>query len=262
MPASVPTATAAGAAATAATSATTVTTTAAATTTATLQAGQGILATSAAAVHPLLAKFLMVAPPLAAQVVFLAPMGAMRTFKKEGTTGAVSPINLAAMCVNGIVWISYGAMRSEPTIWAPNITAFLFGSYYLYTFNQYKAKGVSMTPSLAGVAVASLATGGVIAAFDPATAGDIIGHAGIGIVAVMFGYVSAPIQLFSCVCLFVCLFVIVHPLTAAPPPFSFLSFSHTQRALAEPQDCPEGQGDKVHPLCILHRFLCELRVLV
>ena len=158
--------------------------------------GKGVLATSpAAAVSPLLAKFLMVAPPLAAQVVFLAPMGAMRTFKKEKTTGAVSPINLAAMCVNGIVWISYGAMRSDPTIWAPNITAFLFGSYYLYTFNQYKAKGVSMTPSLAGVAAASLATGGVIATFDPATAGDIIGHAGIGIVAVMFGWVEYHVRI-------------------------------------------------------------------
>ena len=142
---------------------------------------------SASAVGPLMTKFLMLAPPLAAQVVFLAPMTAMRTFKKEKTTGDVSPVSLAAMCVNGLVWVSYGAMRGDPTIWACNISAFLFGSYYLYTFNKYKAEGVSMVPSLAGVAVAAISTGGIISTFDTDTAGQIIGHGGIGIVMVMFG---------------------------------------------------------------------------
>ena len=130
----------------------------------TVKVATSILATApAASVSPWLAKFLMFAPPLAAQIVFLAPMQSARTFKKEGTTGDVSPVNLAAMCVNGIVWISYGAMRSDPTIWVPNITAFLFGSYYLYTFNQYKAKGASVDAIDCWCGVASMATGGVIA---------------------------------------------------------------------------------------------------
>jgi hypothetical protein len=49
----------------------------------------------------------------------------------------------AAMSVNGIGWVTYGLLANSATIWLPNITAFLFGSYYWYTYSQHsKASNV------------------------------------------------------------------------------------------------------------------------
>ena len=64
-------------------------------------------------------------------------MQAMKQFKKDGSVGDVAPIPYTAMCINGIVWMSYGALQGEPTIWAPNISAFLFGTYYVHTYSKY-----------------------------------------------------------------------------------------------------------------------------
>jgi uncharacterized protein with PQ loop repeat len=154
-----------------------------------------LLATSAATttLSPAAISFLQVFPPLAAQVVFFAPLQAMKQFKKDGTTGDVSPIPYTAMCVNGIVWMAYGALLNEPTIWAPNISAFFFGAYYVHTFNTYKANHVNMTPQYAAIALAAAATGGVCLGM-PEQAGSIIGHVAIGIVAIMFGGPLASIK--------------------------------------------------------------------
>ena len=155
-----------------------------------------LLATSAATattLSPAVLTFLKVFPPLAAQACFFAPLQAMKQFKKDGTTGDVAPIPYTAMCINGIVWVAYGALLGEPTIWAPNISAFCFGAYYVYQFNLYKAPHVNMTPQYAAIAIAAAATGGLCIGL-PDDAGFIIGHCAIVIVAVMFGGPLASIS--------------------------------------------------------------------
>lgn len=152
-----------------------------------------ILATSTSTLSPAITNFLQVFPPLAAQVVFLAPLQAMKQFKIEGTTGDVVPIPYTAMCVNGIVWVAYGLLQGEPTIWAPNISAFCFGAYYVHTFNKYKADHINMTPQYASIGIAAAATGGLCIGV-PEQAGFIIGHVAIGIVAIMFGGPLASIK--------------------------------------------------------------------
>jgi len=58
------------------------------------------------ALDPSIVKFLQVVPPLAFQIVILAPVQAIRRFREEGTTGSVSPVPYAAMCSNGAIWMS------------------------------------------------------------------------------------------------------------------------------------------------------------
>jgi uncharacterized protein with PQ loop repeat len=149
------------------------------------------LATSATALSPLVTQFLQVFPPLAAQLVFLAPMQAMKQFKKDGSVGDVAPIPYTAMCINGIVWMSYGALQGEPTIWAPNISAFLFGAYYVHTYSKYTTR--NMMPQYAAIGAFGAGAGALCVGL-PEQAGSIIGHLGIGIVAVMFGGPLASIK--------------------------------------------------------------------
>ena len=91
-------------------------------------------ATPAPLCGPTMVTFLQTFPPLAAQACFLAPWSAMKQVEKVGDVGDLPLLPYAAMAVNGIGWVCYGALApgpyGEPTIWVPNITAFLFGSYY------------------------------------------------------------------------------------------------------------------------------------
>ena len=84
-------------------------------------------------------------------------------------------------------------LQGEPTIWVPNISAFCFGAYYVYTFNTYKAAHVNMLPQYASIGIAAAATGALCVGI-PEQAGSIIGHTAIVIVAVMFGGPLASIK--------------------------------------------------------------------
>lgn len=132
--------------------------------------------------------FLQMFPPVAAQAVFLAPMGAMAQIKKDGDVGDMPLLPYAAMAVNGVGWVAYGLLQGQPTIWVPNITAFGFGVYYWYTYSQYmKASNV---PWLAGGAGCVVAIGALASATEPIMGYDpkfILGLYLNAVVVAMFG---------------------------------------------------------------------------
>ena len=147
-----------------------------------------ILATASTTALPTaMISFLQVAPPVAAQIVFLSPLAAMKQFKEAGTTGDVSPIPYAAMCVNGFLWVVYGGLKGDMTIIAPNASGFLFGAYYVKTFAQYRAPSVNMTPYYGGTVAMSAAVVGMASVMETSAAIDAIGLTGCAVVAVMFG---------------------------------------------------------------------------
>ena len=147
-----------------------------------------VLATAATATIPAgVVSFLQVAPPIAAQIVFLSPLSAMRQFKKDGTTGDVSPIPYAAMAVNGFAWVLYGTLKGDMTIVLPNASGFLFGAYYVKTFSDFKAPHVNMTPYYGGVVAMCTSFAGCAALLETDTAINAIGLGACGVVAVMFG---------------------------------------------------------------------------
>jgi uncharacterized protein with PQ loop repeat len=136
---------------------------------------------------PSLVAFLQVAPPLAAQVVFLSPLSAMKQFAKTGTTGDVSCIPYAAMCANGALWVVYGALKGDMTIIVPNMSGFFFGAYYVKTFSRYAPDNVSMAPYYGGIAAMMSSVLGAAMCLDTGAAIDAIGLSGCAVVAVMFG---------------------------------------------------------------------------
>ena len=142
------------------------------------------VATSAALSTSML-TFLKVAPPVACQVVFLAPLAAMKQFKAEKSTKEVSPIPYAAMTINGALWVMYGLLKSDFTIILPNISGFFFGAYYTYTFSLYTER--NMIPYYAGIAAGIGFCATMATSLETAAAVNAIGLFGCGIVATMFG---------------------------------------------------------------------------
>ena len=129
--------------------------------------------------------FLKVAPPVACQIVFLAPLAAMKQFKAEKSTKEVSPIPYAAMTINGALWVMYGLLKSDFTIILPNISGFFFGAYYTYTFSLYTER--NMIPYYAGIAAGIGFCATMATSLETAAAVNAIGIFGCGIVATMFG---------------------------------------------------------------------------
>lgn len=141
----------------------------------------------AAASSSSLVMFLQVAPPLAAQAVFFAPLEAMKTIKSSGTTGDMPLVPYASMMLNGVLWMTYGYMVAEPTIILPNITALLLGTYYVHVFNQYKPPSFNITPYFGAIGGGSVAIAATAAMLEPTLAINVLGVAGNAICIAMFG---------------------------------------------------------------------------
>jgi len=118
-------------------------------------------ATPAPLCGPAMVTFLQTFPPIAAQFCFLAPWTSMKQVEKVGDVGDLPLLPYAAMAVNGVGWMCYGWLApgeyGEPTIWVPNITAALFGSYYWSIYA--KNTTASMAPWYGGGAIA---VGGIL----------------------------------------------------------------------------------------------------
>ena len=141
---------------------------------------------AAASSTPVWVTALKVLPSIAIQVVFLAPMEAMRTIQKNGTTGNLPLLPYASMTVNGILWTTYGALQGDPTICISNASAILFGSYYWRTFNKHKTPGFNMAPYVQVGAATTCCILGVAALCPPALAANILGLIGNACVIGMF----------------------------------------------------------------------------
>jgi len=146
------------------------------------------------AASPLWVTALQVLPPIASQVVFLAPLETMKTVKANNSTGNLPLVPYVSMAINGVLWVVYGALVNQPTIWAPNISGALFGSYYWYTFAKYCPPSFPMT-TYYGIGAGAISSILAIAAFcEPATAANLLGIGGNVAVIAMFGGPLIAIQ--------------------------------------------------------------------
>jgi len=162
-------------------------------------AQQTAVATSAivkagAVAAPFWVSALQVLPPLAAQVVFLAPLEAMKTIKANNSTGNLPLVPYVSMAINGVLWMVYGALVSQPTIWAPNISGAIFGSYYWYTYAKYCPASFPMKTYAAVGAGAIGSIFGIAALCEPAMAANLLGMGGNVVVVAMFGGPLMAIQ--------------------------------------------------------------------
>lgn len=68
------------------------------------------------------------APPVGSQLVFLSPMDAMKKIQSEGTTSSLTATPYASMLCSGTIWIAYGVLANDATIWLPNVSPILVSS--------------------------------------------------------------------------------------------------------------------------------------
>ena len=130
---------------------------------------------------------LQVVPPLAFQVVILAPVQAIRRFREEGTTGSVSPVPYAAMCSNGAIWMSYGFLQDDPTIYLSNIPALVMGGLYAQQFAAHRAAAApSVLPVYCGFGGVAATCGAIAVTQPPEAAAMAIGCIGSGVCVAMF----------------------------------------------------------------------------
>jgi uncharacterized protein with PQ loop repeat len=103
--------------------------------------------------------FLQVAPPLAAQALFLAPMQVMRQIKEQKSTGDLPLLPYSAMVTSCSIWMTYGILADMNwSLIGANMSGFFFGAYYVSVFQKYKADGVSFLPHYLGSASLMAAT--------------------------------------------------------------------------------------------------------
>ena len=139
------------------------------------------------ALDPSIVKFLQVVPPLAFQVVILAPVQAIRRFREEGTTGSVSPVPYAAMCSNGAIWMSYGFLQGDPTIYLSNIPALVMGGLYAQQFAAHRAPDAPpVLPVYCGFGGIAATCGAIAVTQPPDAAAMAIGYIGSSVCVAMF----------------------------------------------------------------------------
>ena len=88
------------------------------------------------------------------QVLFFAPMQAMAEIRSKADTGRMPLLPYSAMCTNGFIWCTYGALLDNPAIWLPNVPAFILGAAYTAVFVQNCPKEANWLPSTTGVHIA------------------------------------------------------------------------------------------------------------
>ena len=143
-------------------------------------------AVAAPLVGPAAVSFLSVSPGLAAQVLFLSPMQAMKQFREAGTTGDVSVMPYAAMAANGAAWCTYGALGSDLAIMLPNASGLVFGLYYCQQFYTYRDPNAMVLPYFGGGAAFAALAVGAAATMPALAAKTVIGYAGCTLTALMF----------------------------------------------------------------------------
>jgi len=175
----------------------------------TVVASAAAAAAAAPLVGPSAVKFLSVSPALASQVLALSPLQAMRQFREQGSTGAVSIMPYAAMAANGAAWCTYGALASDYTIMIPNAAGLVMGSFYIKEFLTYRSEGAVVAPFLGGGAAFVAAVAGASATLPAASAQTAIGYMGCTLTALMFMGPLAAIK------------TVLHEQSAAALPLSF-----------------------------------------
>jgi solute carrier family 50 protein (sugar transporter) len=93
----------------------------------------------ASSVGPQLTNFLMFAPPVCAQFLFLSGLNVIKKIKAEKRTGDLTPLPFISMYTNCAVWSMYGLMVSDFTVLAPNFSGLFLGIYLTKVFHDHNS---------------------------------------------------------------------------------------------------------------------------
>jgi len=85
--------------------------------------------------------------PIAAVVVFLAPLPTMRKISRDRSVGSLPLLPYTSMVSSCFLWTTYGVLKHEYNIWACNGVGFVLGVFYVANFLPHAPKS---SPTLPG----------------------------------------------------------------------------------------------------------------
>jgi len=117
------------------------------------------------------------APPLSVAVC-AAPLPTIRSIQRNEDVGSLPLLPYSCMAANCCLWTTYGFMKREASIWAPNLVGTILALYYTFSFIQFAPKKSPTLPgsvrqhvgSVAGVFLA--VTAAVLTSVNPASIGQ------------------------------------------------------------------------------------------
>jgi solute carrier family 50 protein (sugar transporter) len=75
--------------------------------------------------------------PIASILVFMAPIPTMRSIAKDRSVGSLPLLPYSSMCASTFLWLAYGVLKHNPSIWTANGVGLVLSIYYLREFIKY-----------------------------------------------------------------------------------------------------------------------------
>jgi solute carrier family 50 (sugar transporter) len=90
-------------------------------------------------IHKLLAPWLSI-------LVFCAPIPTLYQISKDRTVGSLPLLPYTSMIASAFLWMTYGWLNEEPSIYVTNTVGMLLGMVYTYRFTRYAPSNSSTLP--------------------------------------------------------------------------------------------------------------------
>ena len=142
--------------------------------------------------------------PIASIVVFLAPLPTIRGVVRVRSIGHLPLLPYSSMVASAFLWLMYGIMKREQSIWFANGVGFVLGCYYTFQFTKCVPNWLSPLPTLPGTVQQHMrAIGAVVvvtlflAILQPVgkgTSAGIIGNGGVLLCVAMFASPLAALR--------------------------------------------------------------------
>lgn len=84
--------------------------------------------------------------PAAAVFVFLAPIPTMQQIRQDRAVGSLPLLPYSSMIASTFIWVTYGIMKREPSIWSCNSVGLVLGTLYFLNFVKFAPKAAPTFP--------------------------------------------------------------------------------------------------------------------
>jgi solute carrier family 50 protein (sugar transporter) len=138
--------------------------------------------------QPPVLAFLEIAPVIACQALYIAPISTMIKIRSAQTTSKLPPLPYFAMVGIGYLWIGYGiAVNMDMSIITANLTAVLFGLVYIHQFTKHNSGIYTLRRYFWGLGFICLLVTVLVSALSPHQAQVTLGTISIFVSVAFFG---------------------------------------------------------------------------
>lgn len=141
--------------------------------------------------------------PIVSSGVYLAPVPTIRNVVQDRSVKSLPLLPYSSMTVNAFMWMTYGILKKDKNVIAPNAFGFFCALNYFFHFQKYSPKASPTLPgslsqhknsTLFMIAVTTLTA----LLLNPTTAANIIGKTGVVFCVLLF---SSPLAAMKTVCM-------------------------------------------------------------